>query len=135
MEITHQILDVAQYEANQWRPATVIDRKPAERWLVRDLPLGINDKPTKEWGWVLEGPHVQIPLFPYLSNGNSPAVAIAFACELAFRALSMINTSVDVRRVHIVVGDPVQEVSDIPDTQVPLLRFWLGFGFSVREKT
>jgi hypothetical protein len=132
LEITHQILDIAQYEANHWQPATVLDRKPAEKWLVRDLPVGITDKPTKEWGWVLDGPHVRIPLYPYLSNGSSPAVAIAFACELAFRIISMIGKSVDVKQVHIAIGDPVQEV-EIPSAETPVLRFWLGFGFVIRE--
>lgn len=133
MEITHEVLDIQQYEANQWRPATVIDRKPAERWLVRDLPIGVNDKPTKEWGWVLEGQHVRIPLFPYISNSSNPSVAIAFACELAFRIVSMLSENVKIKRVHVVVGDPVQEVTDIPDAPGPLLRFWIGFGFAIRE--
>lgn len=133
MEITHQILDIEQYEAGQIRPATLIERKPAERWLIRDLPVGITDKPTKEWGWVMEGSHIRIPLFPYISNGNHPSVAIAFACELAFRVMSMVGKKVEIRRVHIAIGDPVQEVTDIPDSPTPVLRFWLGFGFSIKE--
>jgi hypothetical protein len=132
VEITHQILNITEYEAKQLRPATVVDRKPAERWLVRELPIGIADKPTKEWGWVLEGQHVRIPLFPYLVNGTLPSVALAYACELAVKVSLSINSQVDIRRVHVVVGDPVQEITDIPDSP-PVLRFWLGFGFSIKE--
>lgn len=133
MEITHQILDILAYEEQQFQPATVIDRKPAERWLIRDLPIGVVDKPTTEWGWVLEGQHVRIPLYPYIVNGNNPAVAIAYAAQLAFQTVLAINKKVDIRRVHIVVGDPVQEVDNIPDSPTPVLRFWLGFGFVIKE--
>ena len=131
MEITHQVLDIAKYEERQFRPATIIDRKPAERWLVRDRPIGVNEKPTIDWGWVMRGEHVRIPLFPYLANGNNPAVALAYAAQLAFQAMSAISSKVEVQRVHIVVGDPVQE-TDIPDGP-PVLRFWMGFGFSIKD--
>lgn len=137
MDITSEILDIEQYEAKKHLPATLVERThSSEYWLIRDMPLGSVSDPSKEWGWCNTGEVVRIPLFPYLSHSSSAAVALAYAFQLGVEARDMIDHNYEIVRIHIVAGEPVQEIAGLikeqPGTSV--LRFWLGFGCLLKEK-
>lgn len=133
MEMTHDVLELAYYEANKIKPATLVKRQGGEHWLVRDLPLGVDAKASQTWGLVHDGAEVCIPLFPYLSNGPDPAIALAFAFELGAKARDTLGWHYTVTRAHVSVGHPVQEVDGLTEQGVAVLRFWLGFAFVIRE--
>jgi hypothetical protein len=134
MEITHDIIDIEKYEAQGYLPAALIPRGKAEKWLVRAVPVGVAPTtPTKDWSLTAEGEHIRIPAFPYFSHSNDPAVALAFSAELAVQALMQVQGNFDVRRIHMVYGSPVQEV-DNPALAAAVLRFWVGFGYLIKEK-
>lgn len=129
MKITTEVLDIEAYEARKFQPATLIARD-GKVWLTRELPLLVERE--DEWGWCRDGDMVRIPLFPYLSGGLDPAIALGFAFELGFRARDFVDPHYYVERLHISLGHPVTE-HKLPDGN-DALRFWLGFGFVLKEK-
>ena len=130
MDITHQFVGVDDFESRQELPNLIIERGLAEHWLTRAKPIGVADKPSTEWSMTDSGGFVRIPLFPYIVNGNHPSTAVAYAMQLALHCLSMVGSD-RVKRIHLVIGDPIQQIN-LPGETEPVLRFWLGFGFSVR---
>ena len=130
MDITHQVLDIEAYEARQQLPTLILERGAAEHWLVRNKPVGVVEKPSTDWSMTDSGGFVRIPLFPYIANGSHPSTAVAYAMEVALQCLTMVGSD-RVKRIHLVIGDPVQQVT-LPGETTPVLRFWVGFAFSVR---
>lgn len=129
MDITTDFLDIEEYEAKRLAPATLV-RRDGHTWLTRDVPLLVEH--DTEWGICQEGDVVRIPLFPYITRGQDPSIAIGFAFELGFRARAFVDPQYEVARLHISVGCPVYEYH-MPDGNTSL-KFWLGFGFVVRKK-
>lgn len=130
MNITTDVLDIEVYEERKFQPATLVQRE-GKVWLTRDVPLLVER--NDEWGWCRDGDMVRIPLFPYLSRALDPAVALGFAFELGFRARDFVDPKYEVERLHISIGHPVTEHM-LPD-RVNTLRFWLGFGYVLKEKS
>jgi hypothetical protein len=129
MEITTDVLDIVEYEKRKLRPATLIPRK-GRVWLTRDLPIGVAGSSSTEWGLVKEGDVVRIPLFPYITRGTDPSIAIGCAFELGFKARDYVTPGFEVHSLHIALGHPVTEITQ---QDQELLRFWLGFGYVLKE--
>lgn len=129
MKITTNVLDIQAYEARMCQPAAMMPRE-GKLWITREVPMLI--EANDEWGWCRDGDMVRIPLFPYMSRGHDPAIAIGFAFELGFLAHDIVETTYGVERLHISIGHPVCD-SHLPDGHATL-RFWLGFGFVLKEK-
>lgn len=130
MKITTNVLDIEAYEARKCQPAALMPRC-GKVWITREVPMLIDAK--DEWGWCRDGDMVRIPLFPYMSRGNDPAVALGFAFELGYRARDVVDPQYEVEQLLISVGHPVSDCH-LPDGN-ETLRFWLGFGFVLKEKS
>jgi len=130
MNVTTEVLDIEAYESRKFQPAAMVPRD-GHFWLTRDIPLLLEQE--DEWGMCREGDMVRIPLFPYISRGHDPAIALGFAFELGFRARDFVDPAYTVERLHISLGHPVSE-HRLPDG-IDTLRFWLGFGFVLKEKS
>jgi len=131
MEVTTDVLDIESYEKRRLTPASLV-RRHGYTWLTRDKPLLLDvADDNHSWGYCQEGDFVRIPMFPYLTKGQDPTVAMGFAFELGFRARDFIDPSYEVTHLHITLGHPVCDytLSDGSKT----IRFWLGFGFVVRK--
>jgi hypothetical protein len=129
MNITTNVLDIEAYEDRKCQPAAMMPRD-SKIWITREMPLLVEAQ--GDWGWCREGDIVRIPLFPYMSRGHDPAIAIGFAFELGYLARDTVDPRYDVERLHIALGHPVCD-HKLPDGH-ETLRFWLGFGFVLKEK-
>jgi hypothetical protein len=133
MIFTVEELAIEQYELDKIRPATIIDRNEGEIWLVREQPFETELSPR--YLMTVEHAHVRIPLFPYLTRGTTPSVAMGMAMKLGILAVNELYDSigrhivpqVDIVRTHIVLGQPVQDLSSS-------LRFWCGVGFLITRR-
>ena len=130
MKITTHVLDIEAYEAHKCQSAAMVPRG-SKVWITREKPLLVDAE--DEWGWCREGDMVRIPLFPYMSRGSDPAIAIGFAFELGYQARDIVDPNYDVESLLISLGHPVCDckLSDGHEA----LRFWLGFGFVLKEKS
>lgn len=122
MDVSCDMLDIEQFEAQKIIPAVIVNRKSGENWLVLDLPLNVDAPASEKWGTAASGDAVRVPLFPYLAGSLEPAHAMAFAFELGFRASQMAGHAA--RHLHIAVGKPIQETGEH-------LRFWIGFALII----
>jgi len=130
MQVTTEVLDIEAYEKRKLLPATLVKRS-GKVWITREVPVFVEQ--DDEWGWCKDGDVVRIPLFPYLSRGNDSSVALGFAFELGFKARDFVDPCYDVERVHVAIGHPVCEHKT--QDGIDVLRFWLGFGFILKEKS
>lgn len=131
MEVTFDVLDITRYEQEKILPATLIAREPGALWITREAPID-SGKPNALYQ-TNNGDKVRIPLYPYINSNNEPALALAFVSSLAIKALNEIPDNYRAIKVHIAVGNPVQEVDNLPNTTGAVLRFWIGFGFQIKE--
>jgi len=127
MEMTSERLDMSAqpYEELRVQPAAILKREPAEHWLSRQQPIGLQDQ--VKWMVAAEGDHVRIPLYPYFTHGVEPAVAMLYTFMLGFAALADVG-NMKVKRVHVVFGEPVQEHMGPEGSR---FRFWLGYAVKV----
>lgn len=130
MKITTHVLDIEAYEARKTRPAALVPRN-GKFWITREAPMLVEAE--DEWGTCRDGDMVRIPLFPYMSRGNDPAITLGFAFELGFLARDVVDPRYEVEQLLITMGHPVCD-SRLPDGN-ETLRFWLGFGFVLKEKS
>lgn len=124
MQVTHEnvpILDML----NEGRPtAVVVPRDTSERWLVRELPVGVDQHGNKTpWSWTVTGDFIRIPLFPYQGSDQPPSL-MAFAFKLGFEAARQ-AVDVQVERLHLVVGAPLEAL--VANGAITGYRWWLGF--------
>lgn len=134
MLITVEELDIDKYERDKQLPATIVRRQEGEFWAVRDRPLETDLFPR--YLWTREEDHVRIPLYPYLSRGQTPAVAMGMAAKLGALVVEELYDwlgriyvpRVVIARMHVVLGHPVQDDGTN-------LRFWCGFGFVIKERS
>lgn len=137
MKLTFDILDVEHYEARKYKPATLVQRQGGESWLVRDRPIGVEGTPQELWGWCTQGDKVRVPMYPYITGSSDASTAIGLAFEMGFRARDLVPDNLEIQRLHIVVGSPVQTVTGLDGMREDqaVLRFWIGFAYVVREKS
>lgn len=95
--------------------------EPGTVWHARVLPMithGLDD--NRAWSHVAQGTHVRIPLFPYRLSGKL-SEAMMGVIELT---QSMAEACPGAKRTHIIVGDPVQDLSNEGKDNY---RVWIGF--------
>lgn len=128
MELTFSKLDVFAARSRGVKLADVIKRGHAnELWFVPFKPLDFANAP--DWRTYRREPHIVIPVFPYLTNTNI-SDALGFAFQLGVRALHDLGAR-PVRRLHLVIGEQVEQVLDT--NNVPVWRLQLGFGVVLKE--
>ena len=127
MELTFARLDVAVIEARHQQKnfGDVITRdKPADVWYVPFQPLNFKDDP--DWRIYRKESNIFVPAFPYLVP-NRPTDALGFAFQLGVRAIHDLGGK-PVRRLHLIVGDPVHQIQDPNNPGGVQWRFYMGFG-------
>lgn len=104
MEVTTSRIDVPAYEGGT-PPHDIIRRKAGESWLVSHEPIRM-DAPVK-WHLQTKEDHVYVPVCPYLVVPE-PDLAMAFMLQIGMRV--SFDVGRPVRRLHIVIGSPVNQV-------------------------
>lgn len=122
MEVTHSRLDLPAYQRGMSPPHGVVNRAPAEIWMVSHDPISM-DRPIN-WCVHQKDSQVLIPLVPYLTS-DSPDLAFAFALSLGMRV--SFDVKRPIRRLHIFTGFPANEVSDEGSGRI-FWQFQIGFG-------
>ena len=124
MELTYTRLDMAATTAQGHKdPGDVITRGHAnELWLVPFRPLDFKTQP--DWRQYKKDQHIYVPVFPYLTPSN-PADALGFAFQLGVRALHDLGGK-PVRRLHLVIGEPVNQIQDAQGSVA--WQFYMGLG-------
>lgn len=122
MQLTHTRIDLDVFTGGP-PPHAVIPRLSSEQWLVAHAP--VRDGGVSDWARQTKEGHVYIPVFPYLLQ-PAPELAIAYAMQLGL--LAGLSIGQPVRRLHLVIGSPVNSVQ--ADAGV-MLQLQLGFGVVV----
>lgn len=134
MNVTTQVLNVTEYEARHYLPATLVPRSGSDLWLVRDEPPGAS-KTGVPWSYACEGKQVRIPLLSYLSKNLDPAFAVGMAFQVGCTILAEAAPIIDgreVQRLHIIVGHPLIDLS--PNGGSQSFKMWLGVGILLGDK-
>lgn len=128
MELTFTKLDVFAARNRGVKLVDIIKRRHAnEIWFVPFKPLDFVNTP--DWRTYRREPHIVIPVFPYLTQ-TSLSDALGFAFQLGVRAMHDLGSR-PARRLHLVIGEQIEQV---PDTNnVPVWRLHLGFGVVLSE--
>jgi len=124
-------IDLAACFAAKHDPQDVVARQPGEIWMVPYTAI----EPGKRANWAVcqSEEFVRIPLQPYLAS-MEPDLAMAYMVQLGVMALSKLESRGNVVRLHLAVGNPVDQddAAELPNGRGPALRFFLGIGLVVR---
>ncbi len=124
MEMTYHRVNLAGCATQGYKPSDLIERGHAnEVWYVPFSPLDFGN--PVDWRFYKREQHVVIPMFPFLVPSD-PVDALGYAFQLGVNAIHQLGGK-PVRRLHLSLGDPVNQVFDDAAGQAKW-SFYLGFG-------
>lgn len=126
MEVTTDTIDMdkCRAEGNE-APRHILRRNPNEEWFVMEVPG--DAKRVPEFGHVVSGEYLSIPLFPYCLP-DRPDMALATMLIMNLSMLGVITNPV--AHAHVVTGLPIEELD--PEESPPFTsRFWMGFAIKL----
>jgi hypothetical protein len=124
MEITTSFINASAFDGTDAPAHEIITRDPGQQWLVAAEPITL-DKPIR-WSTVKREDHVYIPLVPYLTSPDPPT-ALAFMLQLGM--LVSFDVGRPIKRLHLAIGSPVNEV--VQPGMGNVWQFQVGFGIIV----
>lgn len=119
MKLTHQFVDLKDFDGDKAGPRILVKRKANEVWYVPENPVNFDH--ATAYRQTRFGESVLVPLMrttvPRSLEGKMAFMA-------AIGSLAMVPAQFTPVRMHVVVGTPVREVG--PDDEL-----WIGFAFQV----